>query len=137
MEIKIRQLTRKDRKTLTTLIRKLVDKIGSKGITNLIVSDPVLPDGETAKDSSDVVTGIGVALINQMIELLEDDVTVWFKDLTGTTDKSDDDLPFDFEANVINQLISSEEIKDFFTHALQAFNKMKEYAGQVKNEKTK
>ena len=137
MEIKIRPLSRKDRKTLTILIKKLADKIGSKGITNLIVSDPVLAEGKEAKDNSEVVTGIGVALINQMIELLEEDVTVWFKDLTGTQDKSDDELPFDFEANVVKQLIESEEIKDFFTHALQAFNKMKEYAGQVKNEKTK
>jgi hypothetical protein len=140
-EIKIRPLKRKDRKTLTDLLRKLADKIGANGITNLIVSDASgdRQDGATAdnKVKMDVFTRTGVELLKQMLDLLEEDVALWFADLAGLKKEELDDAPFDFEANVIDQIVSSKEIGDFFTHAWRAYSAMKTYAGQAKMEKAK
>lgn len=137
MEITIRPLKRKDRKTLTNLIRKFADQVGPNGITNLIVSDisgdkPEAP--ETERD--DVFIKIGIELLKKMLDLLEDDMAAWFADLTGIKKEDLDEAPFDFEANVIDQIVSSKEVGDFFTHALRAYNKMKEYGRQAKTEKT-
>jgi hypothetical protein len=125
-EIKIRPLKRKDRKTVAAMIRKLADKIGKNGLLNIIVSDPAAAAKEnTATEKGDVFTRIGIEIVKQMLDVLEDDVAKWFADLIGKTPEQFDDLPFDVEVQIIEQLANSEEIGSFFTGALRVFNKIK------------
>lgn len=122
---------------MTALIRKLAEKIGANGLTNIIVSD-VSGDKskKTESDKVDVFTKIGVEILKQMLDLLEDDISVWFADLIGKKTKEEfDEMAFDIDPIIIEQLIESKEINSFFMHALRAFNKMKEFAGQAKTLK--
>lgn len=139
-KIRLRALKRKDRKTITILLRKLADKIGTNGITNIIISDvsgtQAAPPEENNADKMAVFTKIGIELLKQMLDLLDEDIAVWFADLAGMKIEDLDDAPFDFEADIIDQLISSPEVGDFFMHALRAFSWMKEYGRRARTEKT-
>jgi hypothetical protein len=139
-EIKIRKLKYKDRKTLSALIGKLADKIGTKGITDIIVSDisGVTDDEKTVPDKNAVFVKIGVELLDRAFKFLENDVREWFSDLIGIDkEKFNDDMPFDIEMIIIEQLVEAKEINSFFTHALRAFNGMKGYVRQAKTESPK
>jgi len=139
-ELKIRPLKRKDRKIMTGLLRKLADNIGDKGITKIIVSDAPDDSAKNIKaDDSEKLNAfakVGVELLKQMLDLLEDDLAVWFADLAGIKKEDIDEMPFGFEANIIDQIVSSEEVGDFFMHALRASSRIKEYGRQAKILKT-
>lgn len=136
-EIKIRPLKRKDRKTVAAMIRKLADKIGVNGLTNIIVADSGVAPGENqGPQKSDIFTKIGVEIIKQLLDVLEEDVSAWFADLIGKTPDEFDEMPFDIEMNIIEQLANSEEANSFFTRALRVFNKMKKFAPQQSTAKT-
>lgn len=136
-EIKIRPLKRKDRKTLTAMIKKFAEKVGANQLFNLITSDPTTPKAAETKNADDVFTRVGIELVKQMIEVLDDDMAIWFADLIGKTKEEFDDMPFSVEAIIIEQLTEAKEIEDFFIHASHAFSRMRGFAGQAKTETAK
>ena len=125
-EIKIRPLKQKDRKTVAAMIRKLADKIGTNGLMNLIVADTDAVKTEKQEpQKTDVFTRIGIEIVKQLLDVLEDDVSAWFADLIGKTPEEFSEMPFDIEMNIIEQLANSEDANSFFTRALRVFNKIK------------
>jgi hypothetical protein len=139
-EIKIRTLKRKDRKTVAAMLRKLADKIGSNGILNIISSEKKSDkaDENAAADSADagkVFAKIGIDLVKTALEFLEDDVAAWFADLVGKTPEEFDEMPFDVEMVIIDQLVNAEEANSFFTRALQIYNKIRKSVTTVSTEK--
>ena len=125
-EIKIRPLKQKDRKTVAAMIRKLADKIGTNGLMNLIVADTNAVKTEKQEpQKTDVFTRIGIEIVKQLLDVLEDDVSAWFADLIGKTPEEFSEMPFDIEMNIIEQLANSEDANSFFTRALRVFNKIK------------
>jgi hypothetical protein len=135
-EIKIRPLKQKDRKTVAVMIRKLADKVGTNGLMNIIVADTDAKktDAKTPQ-KSDTFTRIGVEIVKQLLDVLEEDVVAWFADLIGKTPEEFAEMPFDIEMNIIEQLTNSEDANSFFTRALRVFNKMKKYAPESLTKK--
>lgn len=139
-EIKIRPLLRKDRKTVAGLIKKLVDKIGSSSLLTLISSDVATGKKTVASVESDTdqkLINIGVQMVKQMFEAIEDDVAAWFADLIGVTVEDFDKMPFDVEIKIIEQIVAAPEAADFFTGALRLSKKMQGFAGTLNNLKPK
>jgi hypothetical protein len=134
-DYKIRELKRKDRKTVATMIRKLVDKIGSTELLNMIVTDTaaVVPTKSKSEkpEKQDRYTKIGVEVVRLMLEVIEDDVATWFADLLGVTVEQLDDLPVDIEIDVINQLMAAPEANRFFTGAWDLSRRTKELSARL------
>jgi len=142
-EYKIRPLIRKDRKVLAAMIRKLADKIGANGLLNILVADPDAPlpaaDGAAGSEKAakgDAFSRIGVEIIKQLLDILEDDVAAWFADLLGITVEEFDKMPFNIEMIVVEQLMEAPEANDFFSGALRAYNKMKQSVPGLQTRKT-
>jgi hypothetical protein len=138
-EIKIRPLIRKDRKLLTAMIRKLADKIGTAGLMNIIVSEPAgVPGGDSKPKPKEenVFTRVGIEIVKQLLDILEEDVSAWFADLVGRSPDEFDKLPFDVDMIIIEQLANSEEANSFFMRASRVLNKMKTFAPGLSTKKT-
>jgi hypothetical protein len=142
--MKIRELKRKDRKTVAAMIRKLVDKIGATDLLNMIVTDTtaIAPaKGAAPKvekvEKTDNYTKIGVEVVRLMLEVIEDDVAVWFSDLLGVTLEQFDELPVDIEIDIINQLIAAPESNRFFSGAWDLSRRTKEFAGKLSTRNSK
>ena len=122
---KIRPLIRRDRKVLAELIKKLVDRSSNDSLLNIIQSGGY--SGKEEKQSKEEESKISYielmhSLLNNMIRIIEEDVTVWFADLINKTVAEYDELPFGIEAMIIEQILESEEVADFFSSASRAYN---------------
>lgn len=136
MEIKIRKLTRKDRVTLTNLIKKFVNISGADSLVNM-ASSSVTPSGaegeESAKDSTSEILETAFTLIEQMLEVIETDVTDWFCKLINVEKKDYDDLGFDVETEIIEQIISQKGFVDFFSRGSRVVKKIKALVNPSEN----
>ena len=136
-EIKIRPLKRKDRKVLAELIRKLADKTGSNELLKIMVSDSLSTKAEKGEEKKDRdFIRLGIEIVKLMLEVIEDDVSKWFADLVGKTPEEYDDLPFDVEMQIMEQLVDAEEVNRFFSSALRLSSKIKKLVPGSKMEKT-
>lgn len=135
-EVKIRGLKRRDRVAVAAMIRKLVDKIGSAELMNLIVSDTgAEKTDESATKRDDTFKKIGVEVVKLLLQFLEEDVTEWFASLLNVTVEQLNDMDFDIEIQVIEQLVAAEEANRFFTGALRLSRSMKQFAGKFSTPK--
>jgi hypothetical protein len=143
---KIRELKRKDRKTVSAMIVKLADKLGNAGILNIISSAgsgsasgsaPIGGGSDSASTpteqnkSFDGALSIGIEIIKLMLTTLEDDVCAWFASLINKTPEEFDDLPLDIEIQIIDQLRQAPEVGVFFSGAWQQFNEIKKYGNTL------
>jgi hypothetical protein len=139
-EIKIRPLLRKDRKTVAGLIRKMVDKLGSSSLLTLISSD-VATGKKTAAtvepETDNKLITIGIDMFKMMLEVIEDDVAAWFADLINVKVEEFDNLPFDIEIKILEQIVEAPEAADFFTGALRLSKKMQGFANSFNSQKQK
>jgi hypothetical protein len=138
---KIRKLTRKDRKTFTSLIQKLALSLKNDEILDLI-KHGVTSEKESKKDPGKeqdvrVWAKLGVELLNNILDTLDKECAEWFADLIGVTQEEFDNLPMDIEIKIIDQLMSCEEIDNFFESALQLRSMISGLFGKQKNPKTK
>jgi hypothetical protein len=140
-EIKIRPLTYKDRKAVSALFDKLAQKVGPGGIKDVIVAGTADSSGKQEEQSNnDVFSKIALGLIQKMIVWIESDVVEWFASLIGRKKEdfeSGENLPFDVELIIIEQLMAAKESNDFFTRALRIYSKTSEYVRQARTEKAK
>jgi hypothetical protein len=130
--VAILDLKRRDRVTLTGIIRKLAEKIGDKSLYSMISSE--MPAGTSTgtggASNDEQLVEVGIRVLNKAIEVLDDDIKPWFSDLLGLTVEAYEDSAFDIEVQVIEALMDKRELSDFFTGASRAFKKMKSYAKQ-------
>lgn len=121
-DIKIRSLKVKDRAVLAEMVKKMVDKMGNNNLLNFII-----PDASTAKqgkaDNSSFAT-IGLQILRMLLDALGDDMRKWFASLVEKTPEEFDELPFDTEIIILEQLTEAKEANDFFTGALRLYKKM-------------
>jgi hypothetical protein len=133
-ELKIRALERRDRKTFTALLEKLIKADGGKGIYDLIVSGS--PNSEAVEQKEDEqerkLLKIAVDIIGQAIKVLDEDVAAWFADLIGNSIEEFDRLPFDVETEILYQIVEADNFAGFFTGALRASNKIKMLLSSLK-----
>lgn len=125
---KIRKLTRKDRKTFTAILAAFASFEGNKSLKEIIPKAPV-PKGEAEEkdgdDSSDKMLDLITKVMDGVLETLEEDVAKWFIDLLGVTKEQYDELPFDIEIHVVEQLKANAGFSNFFAKAFGLYKKIK------------
>ena len=136
-EIKIRPLKRKDRKTISNMILNLVDKLGDDSVLSIIsIKDS---GGEKKEESKnfDPYIKTGFELIKLMFQVIEDDCAKWFADLLQVKPEELDDLPFDVEMQIIQQIMEAPEVGNFFSIASGQYKKIQERWKSSKEGKKK
>jgi hypothetical protein len=112
--IKIRELKKKDRTFLASIILKFIDKFGSEAIPK--ISDSAGEKTTDLNKADDQLKKIGVDVIMLLLKTLEEDMTKWFIDLTGCTpEQFENDMPFDVEIQIIQLIMEAKEVSRFFT----------------------
>ena len=134
-EIKIRKLIYEDRKTLSSMILKLVEKVGDEGLLDIIKSNRKSKNNALSKDRDDNVVMVGVKILKALLQTLEDEVVKWFASLINVEVEEFGKQPFDIEIIIIKQLKEAEEIHDFFSGASQQFSEIQQWYNMLKKEK--
>ena len=134
MSIKVRNLKRKDRATLAALIKKFADVAGTESLVNMVPSSDKAAEndeaGESAKvDATAEILEAAFGLLEQMLKVIESDVSAWFCDLISVTKEEYDDLDFDIELQIIEDIISQKGFEDFFSRGSRVLKKIKTLAG--------
>ncbi len=138
MTIVVRKLKRKDRVVLAQLIKKFADVAGSDSIVNMV--PPSSSKGgdtedteKSKKDATAEVLETAFTLLEQMLQVIEDDVSEWFCKLIGVSREAYDDLAFDIEVQIIEQIVSQKGFEDFFLTGSRVLNKIKNLANPSKS----
>ena len=132
---KIRELTRKDRKTFSALIQAFANRSGNIKLTEMVPA--AKPEGSKGEDKekeadTDKIYELIKSVMAGLLEWAEDEVAVWFMDLIGVTDRTKyDALPFDIEMNIIDQLMESKGFTNFFLRASELFSKIRGLTGKL------
>ena len=132
-DIKIRSLKVKDRIVLAEMVKKLADKLGDNNLLNFISPNESAVKSDKADNTN--FTIIGLRVLKMLLETLGEDMREWFASLIDKTPEEFDELPFDTEIKIIEQLTDSREANDFFTGALRLYKKMQGYADQSLNKR--
>lgn len=122
-EYKIRSLTRKDRVTLTELIRKFMSISGDNSLSQLIVADETTPNEKDTEESMNQMSAFGVEILKNLLAVIEKDVSAWFADLLDLNNEEYDNAPINIELIVIDQIISSMESVGFFSQASALYSR--------------
>lgn len=130
----VRQLTRKDRRKLSELIKDFANHSGNKKLTEMIPgvkkteakTGEDVKEGTKADDTTEQAYELIKSVMQGLLEWVEDDVTVWFMDLIGVTDRDKyDNLPFDIEVHIIDSLINQKGFNNFFMKASHLYKKIR------------
>ena len=129
----VRALTRKDRKKLSDLIKAFAERSGNSKLTSMLPGLPkaqakgeAAPAGGEAGESSEQAYELIKSVMQGLLEWVEEDVTAWFMDLTGVTDRTAyDALPFDIEVYIIDRLFAEKGFHNFFTRASELYKKIR------------
>lgn len=132
-DITIRPLVVKDRVVLTAMVRKLADKLGGTNLLSFIT--PAGGAVKPGKDEGANFAEIGLRVLKMLLETLEEDVRRWFASLVNKTPEEFDELPFNTELEIIEQLMGSKEANDFFTGALRLYKRTQGSAEQLLSKK--
>jgi len=130
VEYKIRKLTRRDRKTLSDLIKKMVKTTGDKTLLSIFNGSKSVEEAISEEDKNASIINLGIELLNRLLEVLDNDMADWFSDLIRVTPEEFENCPFGIEADIVNQIISSKEISDFFSSVLQVSKTIKNIGKQ-------
>ena len=133
MEIKIRKLTVKDRKAVSAMIKKLVDRLGSDELLHIISPDA---SGDQAGDGKPAsIAAVGIEIIKLLIEFFDTDISSWFSSLIGVDAEHYEDLPLDTEIVILKQLQEAPEVENFFSGASEIFSAMKGFREKLTEKK--
>lgn len=124
VKVKIRKLCRKDRKTLTELITKFVAKTGQHDLVSMVPNSG--DDKDTVDKNPKEMMLFIFKMLTDMVKHIDGEITPWFADLIGVPEDEFDELPFDVEVDIIDQLISSAKFVDFFFKVSQVRKKIKD-----------
>ena len=126
----VRELTLKDRKKFSALIKEYVNRSGNETLIEMVPSlkggkEGKSDKGKSAEPTSEEMYDLIKNVLTSLVQFLEEEVTLWFMDVTGTTSKEDfEKLPFDIEVYIIRQLMAQEGFNNFFTQASALFKKI-------------
>lgn len=128
--MEIRKLKRKDRVTLAELIKKFASVTDMEALVNLVAdSKSTDPDkGDTAQ-----ILDSAFRLFNEMLKVIEEDVSEWFAGLLQVTREEYDDLSVDIEMLVIEQILNQDGFVSFFDTGSRVLNKIKNLRTRSEN----
>ena len=115
---KVRELTRKDRKKLSELIKLFAERSGNLKLTEMLPGQKGKGKDTDKVVNTDQVYELIKSVLQSLLDWVEAELTAWFMDLIGVTSQEDyDKLPFDIEVHIIDQLIAQEGFNNFFSRA--------------------
>lgn len=120
-EYKIRSLKRSDRPKVTKIFAKIIRQFGRSDLGNLISSSMSKSEQVSVDEEAlglRLIT-IGVEVLTSAIDLIEKDIEEWFSELMCVTIEEFNNMPFDIEIDIIDQLGALPEAADFFTKCWQ------------------
>lgn len=126
---KVRKLTRKDRKKLSNLLVKYLERSGNTQLASMVPGLPQSVKDKIADTSkpSDAETEVNAyelikSVFSGLLEFVETDLTKWFMKITNTESQDEyDALPFDIEFYIYDQCACQAGFKNFFTRALDLY----------------
>lgn len=119
---KIRRLTRGDRVKLSEMIEKVADKAAPTllDIVSLNAIDSKKKQSEAEMKAQQ--SKLGIEIIRLLMGVLNDDLTEWFASLYDMTpEEFNNNMPFDIEVKILEQLQAADEVTGFFSGASQQF----------------
>ena len=120
----IRKLTRKDRCVLTDLLTTFVQKTDQESLLSMVPSEK--NEGvESSNGNADMVRST-LELLTDMVKYISVEITPWFADLISVSVEEFDNLPFDIEVEIIDQLVTSKGFVAFFLKVSRLRNKIKD-----------
>lgn len=128
MNTTIRKLKYKDRRRLSDMIEKMIVKMNDDSLKKLLTSsnsDQNENDNDTESSEKEArAVTFGIAIFNSLINLLNDDMSLWFADLCGVEYNTFcEEAPFDIELIIIDQLTSDGgEFRSFLVGASRLYN---------------
>jgi len=135
---KVRALTRKDRTKLSELIKDFADRSGNLELTSMLPQqksdagekDDGKKDDDNIEVDTDKVFDLVKTVIAGLFKWVEDDVTLWFMELIGVTDKAAyDNMPFDIEVYILDELLKQKGFSNFFLRASELYKKARGLIG--------
>lgn len=136
-DVKIRELTRKDRKTLTKLIQKFAKIKESPQLISMVPNiSKEQNDEELQEKGENFLSNIlefAFTLLEDMLKVIEEDITEWFLELSNLTQDEYDNGPFDIEIQIIQQIVTGKKFKDFFLRGSLVLKSIKVLAGQLRS----
>jgi len=121
----VRELTRRDRKKLSELVRAFAERSGNVKLTEMLPGRSDAKSEETETDTDQTYELIK-SILQGLIEWVEEEVTEWFMDLVGVTERDEyDRLPFDIEVHIIDELIAQQGFNNFFSRASELYKKIR------------
>ena len=129
---KLRKLRMRDRKKFGSLVIALQERTGKTNLTEMVPASGEETTETEAVDRSAQLMETAFGLLSSMLTYLEEDLKEWFIDILEGIETTEeyDDLPFDIEMYIIEELITKEEFTGFFVRGSQLFKKIKGLAGQ-------
>ncbi len=127
----VRELTQNDREVLSGLLEAFAERSGNIKLTEMLPGRKDKGKGKGKGDNiknKEVTADQTYELIKSVMQSLlgwvKDEVTVWFMDLVGVTDREKyGQLPFDVEIYIIDQIIAQEGFNNFFSRASELYKK--------------
>lgn len=122
----VRELTRADRKKLSDLIKLFAERSGNVKIMEMLPGQKGDGKDKAKELATDQAYELIKSVMQSLLDWVEDEVTVWFMDLVGFTEKNEyDRLPFDIEVHIIDQLIAQKGFNNFFSRASALYKKIR------------
>jgi len=122
----IRRLTRADRKTLSELIQAFVNRSGNSKLTEMIPAQKPETSESGGEAQEEKTYEMIKAVLTGVMDWAEDELAAWFMDLIGCTSRDEyDDLPFDIEVHIIDELIKQKGFSNFFLRASELYKKIR------------
>lgn len=126
----VRELTRKDRKKLSELIKLFADRSGNIQLMEML---PAQRNEKKGKDKEkaigpeqDKVYELIKSVMEALLKWVEEELSEWFMSLIGITNQADwDSTPFDIEVYIIDQLIAQKGFNNFFSRASALYKKIR------------
>lgn len=125
MDLKIRNLKLKDNRLLVGLLKRLITEYKEDWLENAIqdtdIGDSNSPELNVEEDSKKT-NGAFLVVINKLIDVFSDDITKWFASLLDMTVEEYEELDFDTDLLIIEQLKEQPKFRFFFRRAFTMFN---------------
>jgi hypothetical protein len=117
---KIRPLKYADFKRVKAILAKYVEQSGDDAVKGIISAARASSSGDVSDEQrSTQIVAVFMDVFKKLITHLDKEVHGWFCDLVGVTAKDYDELPFDIDMQIIDQLRTAPEVANFFTGVSQ------------------
>lgn len=125
----VRELVQNDREVLSALLEAFAERSGNVKLTELLPGPKGKGKDNNTKNkeaTADQTYELIKSVMQSLLGWVKDEVTVWFMDLVGVTDREKyGQLPFDIEIYIIDQVIAQEGFNSFFSQASALYKKIR------------